>query len=105
MPDIKALSLMHISEIKKAAEELSRLKGWSLGSAKGALKCVPMIVHEVEMIGTARELTGAEKQGLAVEIILKIVPLPWWLSERYARPLLETIVDIVVEGYNRSFKK
>ena len=102
-PDIKELAAAHIEGIKKATEELSRLKGWTLGTAKGALKCVPVVIKEVELIGATGGLTGSEKQSLAVELLLKLIPLPWWLPVSFVRPLLEGIVDAVVDALKDKF--
>ena len=102
-PNIKALAVQHIDGIKKAAEELSRLKGWTLGTAKGALKCIPVVIKEVERIGASSKMTGPEKQSLAVELLLKLIPLPWWLPVSFVRPLLDGIVDAVVDALKDKF--
>ncbi len=100
---IKVVAAMHEAAIIKVCEDLSRLKGWNLKSANGALRCVPAITKEVEAIGAARKLTGAEKNDLAVEFILRFLPLPWWLPESYARPLLGAIVSAIVDALKDKF--
>ena len=100
---MKAIAVLHISKIKAIVAELSRLKGWNLKSLGGALRCIPAIVKEVEAIGKARKLTGAEKLQLAVELTLQIAPLPWWLPESFARPFLEAVINSVVDALKDRF--
>lgn len=101
--DMKALAALYIDSIKAVATELSRLKGWNLNSVTGALRCTPMVVKEVEKISSIRKLTGAEKNSLAVEFILRLVPLPWWFPESVARPMLEGFVSAVVDALKDRF--
>lgn len=96
--DIKALAASGIEGVRLAAEELSRLKGWNIESVKGFVSCLPVVIKHTESVGEALKLTGAEKQELAVEIILKLVPLPWWLPVVVVRPILEGAINAVVEA-------
>ncbi len=98
--DIDALAALSITAVRTSAEELGRLKGWNVASAKGLISCLPMIVRHVEDVGEIKELTGAEKQAFAVAIILKLIKLPWWLPVSIVRPLLEGAVNAVVSAIN-----
>lgn len=98
MIDVDNLADLSITEVKEAAERLSILKGWNINSVKGALSCLFLVVQHTEALGKIRDLTGAEKQSLAVAIILKLVKLPWWLPKDWARPLLEGVVNAIVEA-------
>jgi hypothetical protein len=98
--DINALAILSIEEVKTAAEALAKLKGWNIGSVKGLISCLPVIIRNVETIGEVKQLTGAEKQEFAVLIILKLVKLPWWLPISIIKPLLEGAVNATVEAFN-----
>jgi hypothetical protein len=101
---IQELAASNIEEVKAAAEELSRLKGWNMKSVKGFISCLPVVIKHVEKVGEVSALNGADKNSLAVEIILKFIPLPWWLPVSIIRPLLEGAVNAVVEAINGKLK-
>lgn len=101
--DIDAIAVLYIEEFKALAEDLARLKGWNINSAKGMISCLPAIVKNVERVGQLKDMTGAEKQDFAVAIILKLVKLPWWLPVSFVKPVLEGAVNAVVEALKDKF--
>lgn len=61
------------------------------------LHLAPVVVQKVEGIGRQHDLTGRDKKYLAIHIILKMVPLPWWLP----MPLAEVLLDYAIESWVR----
>ena len=98
--DLDAIAGLSIEEVKAAAEKLAQLKGWNVNSLKGLISCLPEIIKHTEAIGQVKDLTGAEKQEVAILIILKMVKLPWWLPLWIIKPLLEGAVNAVVQAIN-----
>ena len=99
-PDINALAVTSVDIIRKEAEELAKLKGWNIQSVVGVLRCLPLLIKRAEAIGS---LTGAEKQAFVAAVFFKLVKLPWWLPQSFAKPLLEAAIDAVVEGLKSKF--
>lgn len=102
--DIKELVKLSLSEGKTAAEELSRLKGFNLRSLQGLVACVKWSVKRAEEIGVAKGLIGTDKRAFAIELVLQVVKLPFWL-EPIARAVLPWIVDAVVDALKDKFGK
>ena len=101
--DINAIADLSIDGIRTSAMELAKLKGWNVGSAKGLIRCLPMIIREVEKLGKLRDLTGQEKNELAVVLLLKFIKLPWWLPMGFIKPLLEGMVSAIVDALKETF--
>ena len=102
--DIKELAAKSIAQVKAAAEELSRLKGFKLKSLTGLINIVKLVVKNVEEVGLAEGIKGADKQSLACELILQVVPLPGYVMY-FVRPLLPILVDIIVDALKDKFGK
>jgi len=102
--NIKHLVSLSLAEGKIAAENLSRLKGFNLSSLQGLILCVKWSVKRAEEVGLAQGLAGADKQAFAVELVLQIVPMPFWLAP-IARAILPHIIDAVVDALKDKFGK
>lgn len=102
---IEELAAESIKSAKNAAEEYSRLKGWNLNSLKGLICTTKVVVKHAEEIGLREGLQGADKKKLAVELILKIVKLPWWMPQGIVREILDAAIDIIVDALKDKFKK
>ena len=102
--DIKALVGLSLGDAKIAAEELSRLKGFSLKSLKGLISIVKWAVKRAEEIGLSRGLTGAEKKEFAAQLLLQTVPMPWYMSY-IVEAILPHVIDAIVDALKDSFSK
>lgn len=79
-----------IAEVQAKVKSEGGLKGWA-----GVKKCAPWVVKAVEKIGIESGLLGVDKQAIAVQVILNLVPDRWvpdWLIE----PLVCWVVDRAV---------
>ena len=104
MADIKALAKKSIEEVRGAAQELSRVKGWNLSGLQGLIRCAPLVVKRVETIGAQEGIKGADKRDLAIEILLQLIPLPWW-ARMIASSILPVLIDMMVETFKDKFGK
>lgn len=102
--DNKELARASVDELKDIAEKYSRLKGFSLNSFKGGIRITKEVVKHVEEIGLREGLVGADKQALAVELIILIVK-PGFLVERGLRLVLPFVIDVVVDALKDKFGK
>lgn len=102
--DIKELVKSSLGEAKAAAEELSRLKGFSLKSLQGLIACVKWSVKRAEELGLIHGLKGADKKEFVIELLLQVVPLPFWLAP-IARAVLPYVVDAIVDALKDKFGK
>lgn len=101
--DIELLAATSVTEVQAAIQEISSQNGWDMHSMKGLVSCLPVIVKHAEKLGEVKDLAGAEKQALAISIILRLVKLPWWLPVSVVRPLLEGAVNAVVDAFKQKF--
>ncbi len=99
--DIKAIAAKSITEVRAAAEALSRVKGFNMAGLKGLREVTPVVVEHVEAIGKQEGLCGADKKALAIEIILQLVHLPAWFPEMFARWILSSGIDAACNLINR----
>ena len=67
--DLKILADELVPAVKSVLEDLSRLKGFNLATLNQAKELLPVILKKVEVVGKVKDLTGAEKQELAVELV------------------------------------
>ena len=102
--DIKELVAASLAEGKAAAESLSKLKGFNLRSLQGLIACVKWSVKRAEEVGLTQGLAGADKQAFAIELVLQVVPMPFWLTH-VARAILPYVVDAVVDALKDKFGK
>ena len=100
--DMKELVAQSLAEAKRAAEDLSRLKGFNLRSLQGLIACVKYSVKKAEELGLSEGLDGDEKKQFAAELILQVVPLPWYLAP-IARAVLPSVIDAVVDALKDKF--
>lgn len=97
-PNIKAIAAKTVTEVRAAAESLSRVKGFNLAGLKGLVGVAPEVVKHVEAIGKQEGLVGADKKELAVELILQLVHLPAWFPEFVARWILSSAIEKAVSA-------
>lgn len=102
--DINELAGQSVDEVKSLAEKLSRLKGFSLGSLKGLFLITKDVVKHVEEIGLAKNLSGADKQALAIAILNRVVPMPWYLRP-VVNAVLPPLIDAIVDALKDKFGK
>lgn len=103
--EINELAAALVKQVKSAAEEYSRLKGFSLNSLQGLIATTRMVVKEVEETGLAHGLKGADKKALAIEVLLQVVKLPWWMPAALIRAILPPLIDAIVEALKDKFGK
>lgn len=101
---IEELAARTIVDARRAAEKYGRLKGFSLKSLQGAFRITVVVVKEVEAVGLREKLKGADKRELAVELLLQLVTLPWWLPKAAVRAVLPSVVDAVVDALKDRFE-
>ena len=101
--DIKQLAAQSIEQVKVAAQQYSRLKGWNLASLKGLIRTTKVVVKHVQDIGLLHGLANADKQALAVELMMHFKP--WWVPEKWARAILPDLIDLVVDALKDKFPK
>ena len=97
--DVREMAEQFLPEAVAAAQDLSRLKGFSLKSLGGAVSCVKWAVKKAQSLS---ELSNEEKQAFVVELVLRVVKLPFWL-EPVARAVLPHVVDVVVDALKDKF--
>lgn len=102
--DIKELAGKLIAEVAAAAKEYSQLKGFNVSSLQGFIATTRIVVKRVEDEGVTSNLRGADKKALAIEIMLKVVPLPWYIAP-IARTVLPHVIDAIVEALKDKFGK
>ncbi len=99
---LKELVALALDEGKGTVNELRRITGgFSLKGLSGALHIAPDVIKRVEKISVAKELAGADKKELAIEIIVQLVPLPAYIPEWLERKVLGWIIDRAVARYNK----
>lgn len=87
-----------VAGVRKRAEK-DKLVGWA-----GVKKCVPWVVREVEKAADEVGLFASEKQEVAVQAILVLVPDRWvpdWLIE----PFVRWAIDAAVEAMKKDAAK
>lgn len=75
-----------------------------LGKAKALIHIAPEAVHQVEAVSAKLGIKGADKKQLAIDALLAVVKLPWWIPEAAARTLLGVLIDSIVGALNRHLK-
>jgi len=64
------------------------------GGIKGVFKAAPYVVAEVEKAARPwAGITSAEKKAMAVEAIVLLIPLPWWIPKPLARALISWAIE------------
>lgn len=82
-----------VDEVKDKAAKEGGLKGWA-----GVKKCAPWVVKAVEKAAVAEGLLGPEKQAIAVQAILELVPDRWvpdWLIEPFVAWAVDKAVELI----------
>ncbi len=97
--DIKELVRTALPEAIEAAQNLSRLKGFNLKSLTGVLSCVKWAVKRAQ---TITGLTGEEKKQFVVELVLQVVPMPFWMLP-IVNAVLPIVIDVVVDALKDKF--
>lgn len=83
----------------KAAKEPGGLKGLD-----GVRKCVPWVVKAVEKAAVEAGLLGPQKQEVAVQAVLALVP-DRWIPDWILDPIVRWIIDKAVEVIKADAKK
>lgn len=100
---LQDLAVKLVVEVKDAAKELSRVKGFNLSGLQGLVRTVPLVIQKVESAGAVVGLSGKDKQSLAVEVLLEVVPLPVFLPKVVVRAYLPMLIDVVVDALKTKF--
>lgn len=79
-----------IEEVKSAYGDLSRIHG-----VDGFFRLLPCTVKSVEKV--VGSLRGEDKKEVALDVLFKLVKLPWWLPVSFLRPLLGAAIDMAVD--------
>ena len=102
MSDNMDVLAANISEsIKKEWSDVSSLRGIS-----GLIKCIPHVVVFIEKV--AANMAGQDKKKLAIAILLKLCPLPRWLSwipGNIVQEIIGAAIDAIVEVVKNRIKK
>ena len=91
------------TELLEAKKELQDAGGF-LGKLKVLMHLAPEAVDQVEAISAKLGLRGADKKQLAIDALLAVVALPWWLPEAAVRAMLGVLVDSLVGLINKRIK-
>jgi hypothetical protein len=102
--DIKKIADEVIPAASEVAAELKKLHGINMATLQAAFQMLPGIVKRVESVGKIKDLTGAEKQELAIELIIRMRPSPWWLPTPLYRQLLGWAIDSTVAALKDRFE-
>lgn len=115
--EIKELAEKAIADLKEMADIKDGAKAvkdaWTSESniLKKAFKAVAAavalisdVVEHVEVIGVDAALAGAQKKELAVEIINKLIDIPY-VPEAAEGVLIDFTVDAIVGAFNKKFGK
>ena len=86
-----------IEEVKNAYGDLSRIHG-----VDGFFRLLPTTVKSVEK--TVGSLRGEDKKQVALDVLFKLVKLPWWFPVSFIRPLLGAAIDMAVELIKNKLK-
>ena|SRR3990167_4880783 len=90
------------SVIADARETIIELRG-----AKGIfaiIKAIPAVIRKVEEISLKLGIKGANKKELALDILLALIPLPWYLPAVLIRPIIGGLIDLAVAAVNNRLK-
>lgn len=101
---IKEAADWAIGNVQVTAAELRKVKGLSLGSLKAVARVLGPVVKEVEGAKKRFELGPEDAQALAVELICRLVPKPFWIPAGYWRDGIAYAVDIAVELLQDRFR-
>lgn len=102
--DIKKIADEAIPAVKEVVEKLKTLRGWNMGSLKAAYDMLPEVAKKVEVIGRLRGLKGSEKKELAIELVTRLRPAPFWLPTPLYRMILGWAVDSIVAALKDRFE-
>lgn len=91
------------SALIEAKAEFKEAQGW-LGKIKALMHIAPEAVDQVEAVSAKLGIKGADKKQLAIDCLLAVVKLPWWIPEAAARSLLGILIDSVVATMNKHLK-
>ncbi len=87
---LKTFALRIVAEVKAKVAAEGGLSGLA-----GMKRCAPWVVKAVEKVGIEAGLLGEDKQQIAVQAILDIVPDRWvpdWMIEPVARWVVDRAV-------------
>lgn len=102
--DISKIADEAIPAVKEVIDRLKTLHGWNMSSFKSAYDMLPEITKKVEVIGRLRGLKGSEKKDLAIEIVTRLRPAPFWLPTPLYRMALGWAVDSIVSALKDRFE-
>jgi len=73
------------------------------GGIKGIYKAAPAVVEQVEIAAKAwAGVTSENKKAMAVEAILLMVKLPWWLPKFVARSLISWAIESALTALKKA---
>ena len=93
-----------IQAVKEAWASESNILKKAFKAVSAAVSVITDVVERVEVLGVDYALAGSKKKELAVEIINKLIDIPW-VPEALEAQLIEFAVDAIVGAFNKKFGK
>lgn len=102
--DIKsgALVVEGLVDVKEAVKDASGILGKIAAGAMAISRLVYSAVKYVETIGADMKLAGAEKRELVIQVINRLVDIPW-LNESMEAAIIGFAIDVLITGFNEHF--
>lgn len=88
-----------LRDVKEAVKEAEGFIGKIKAGAKAIGKLVYGAVKYVEQIGRDMKLAGDDKRALAVQVINRLIDLPW-LNESMEATMIGFAIDVLIAGFN-----
>lgn len=115
--EIKELAEKAVADMKDLAEIADGVKAvkaaWNgesnvikkvFAAVSAAAALITDVIQRVEILGVDAALAGGQKKELAVEIINKLVDIPY-VPEQMEAVLIGFTIDAIVGAFNRKFGK
>jgi hypothetical protein len=104
--DIRAGRLVvdGLRDVKEAIKEADGFMGKIKAGAKAIGKLVYGAVKYAEQLGRDLKLAGNQKRELAVQVINKLIDLPW-LNESMEATMIGFAIDVLIAGFNAHIGK
>lgn len=93
-----------LRDVKEAIKEASGFMGKIKAGAKAIGKLIYGAVKYAEQLGRDMKLAGNQKRELAVQVVNKLIDLPW-LNESMEATMIGFAIDVLVAGFNAHIGK
>ena len=93
-----------LRDVKEAVKEAEGFLGKIKAGAKAIGRLVYGAVKYVEQLGRDLNLAGSEKRARAVQVINRLIDLPW-LNESMEATMIGFAIDVLIAGFNAHIGK